>query len=172
MSDQEQEQSGDGRAARPKPNVSPRGKLVFVLVMIALMAVIYFTRQRGQTILPDWPDNIDRVLEQAAKEDRKVLALFMSSPPNQLTKQLADTTIHKNKGNIAKGKFLPVKIVVSVALTDNLSKRFNIKKLPTMLILSPAGEELNRGEGLIGQVDFGKGFLDLTKINKPQQPPT
>ena len=44
-----------------------------------------------------------------------------------------------------------------------------ISSLPTFVLLSPEGKELNRREGFVGEVDFYKGFLDCSNVLKPKQ---
>ena len=55
-------------------------------------------------------------------------------------------------------------------LSGDLAKRYKLTKLPTMVILDANGKELNRREGFIGEVEFRRGFLDLTKIEAPPRP--
>ena len=152
----------------PRRTSDYRVKLGFLAVGIAVAAGAYFHFQRGGAILKNWPTDLDKVLKQAKAEDRQVLALFISSPPGQVTHRMARTTLKKpqNKRAIVTGRFLRVKVTVETLKSD-LARRYRIRKLPTMLILSPGGQEQNRREGMIGEVPFRQGFLDGKEVQPP-----
>ncbi|MGB2821938.1 MAG: thioredoxin family protein [Phycisphaerae bacterium] len=162
----------DDSGKRPAKRASDyRVKLAFLAAAIAAGVAIYFYLQRGKMILRTWPDDLPKALQQARKEDRRLLLFFMSSPPGETTKQMAATTLKKphNRKAIAEGNFIAVKVVVDTSLKSDVARRHKIGTLPTMLILSPAGEELNRREGMIGEVQFREGFLSCKQVVKPPQ---
>ncbi|MCK4602391.1 MAG: hypothetical protein KAU28_07980, partial [Phycisphaerae bacterium] len=113
--------------------------------------------------------DLDAAMEQAADEKRPLLVFFMGSPPSDTTHRLAKGTLGRpgNIRAIRKGDFLC--IVAKTSLKSDLATKYKITTLPTLLILSPAGKEQNRREGFIGEVDFRNGFLDLKKVNKPEE---
>jgi len=41
-------------------------------------------------------------------------------------------------------------------LKSELASRYRLKHLPTMMILGPDGKELDRREGIIGQLELGE----------------
>ncbi|HUS90373.1 MAG TPA: hypothetical protein VM695_00940 [Phycisphaerae bacterium] len=157
-----------------KRKTDHRAKLLFLAVIVAVMAVVYVTTQRGQSLLADtWGNDLEQTLRRATREKRKVLAFFTASPPGQVAERLATTTLRKepNPQNIAAGRFLCVHVTVPTDLSDAASKRFGIYELPTMLLLDANGQELNRRVGMIGQLPFSHGFLDCAEIQKPQPKP-
>ena len=158
--------SGTAPSAR-KPD--SRAKVVFLAIVIAVAVAIYLWLQRSPDLL-GWPGDIDAALAEARKTDRKVLALFTSDPPSYTARRLAETTLTKghNRQALADGKFLCVHTKVDSALTGKTARRFGLTKLPTTLILSPTGIELNRREGMIGEVPFRHGFLDCSEVQGPK----
>ena len=162
----------DDSGKKPAKRTSDyRAKLGFIVAAIAICVAVYFYIQRGRMILRSWPSDLEKALQQARSEDRRPLLLFMSSPPSETTRQMAGTTLKKahNRKAIAEGKFIPVKVVLDTSLKSDLARRHKIRKLPTMLILSPAGEELNRREGMIGEMQFRQDFLSCKEVLKPPQ---
>ena len=166
-------ESADSPTRRPaKPSSDRRVKLGFLAAAAALALVVYVALQRNPPILKDWPDDLDKAVAQSKQDGHKLLVLFMSRPPGQVAKRLAKTTLRKahNRKAIADGKILRVKVQLDTSLTDELAKRHKIRKLPTMVLLSPTGVELNRREGMVGELLFRKGFLDCAEILKPTGP--
>jgi len=158
-----------GGKRRPKRAADMRGKLVFFVVAVVLAGVVYWYLQQGRAILRDWPDDLGKALHQARAEDRKVLAFFISSSPGETTSRMARTTLRKshNQRAIATGGFLRVKVSLDPSLKSDTARRYRIAKLPTMLVLDADGKELNRREGMIGEVPFRSGFLDCTEVVEP-----
>ncbi len=148
-----------------KSGIDNRIKILFVLVAIAGIVGVQLLQRSGQ-VLPDWDEDLDSALSQARQEKRKVLVLFSDHPPGQITRWLASGTILKNGQAIQEGSFLPVLIRLG-SLDDPLAQKYKIKSLPTMLVLSSRGRELNRRAGKIGEVPFRDGFLNLRKVVGP-----
>ena len=69
---------------------------------------------------------------------------------------------------IQDGKFARVKVTVN-SLNSDVARQYKLTHLPTMMILAPDGKELNRREGVVGEVPFVHGFLDLTEIEAPRK---
>jgi hypothetical protein len=160
--------------ASSKAGKDRRGKVVFALLAVGIALAIYFGYGRGQTLLPNWPTDIVEALAQAKAEDRRVVALFLSIPPDETTTRLVQDTITRepNPQSLSTGRFLVVKVKVGSAAKDAACKRFGVTRLPTLLILGPDGMELNRREGpaTLGQTQFSNGFLDLKDVRKAQAP--
>lgn len=163
------EPTDSGGKRRPKRATDMRGKLAFLVVAALLAGVVYWYLQQGKTILRDWPDDLAKALRQAKAENLRVLAFFVSSPPSETTLRMARTTLKKshNQRAIASGGFLRVKVSLDTSLKSDTARRHKITKLPTMLILGPDGKELNRREGMIGEVPFRSGFLDCAEVVQP-----
>lgn len=146
-------------------------KIGFLLVAFLAAGLIYWLVPTDEIFLKSWPTKLDDALARAKQADRRVLAFFMSDSPSATALSMAKTTLAKehNEKAIRDGKFIRVKVLTD-SLSGDLAKRFKLTKLPTMVILDAKGNELNRREGFIGEVDFRRGFLDLTKIEAPPRP--
>jgi hypothetical protein len=162
-------------AASPKAGKDRRGKAVFLILAVGIALAVYFGLGRGHALLPGWSTNIDQALAQAKADNRRVLAVFLTLPPDDTTSRLIRDTLSRepNPQNIEKGQFIRVKVEVDAAAKDATSKRFGITRLPTLLILGGDGAELNRREGsaTLGQMPFSDGFLDLKDVRKAGAPP-
>jgi len=124
--------------------------------------------QRSGPRLPGWGEDLDAALARAARENRRVLAFFMSEPPSATARWLADNTLRMNRKAIAESRVVPVKVVLETSLDSETAKRYEIRELPTLMVLSPSGKELNRRTGRVGEVEFRQGFLDLAVIKGPE----
>ncbi len=141
-----------------------KGKLVFLVIIAVAVALVYMSQQSGAE-LPKWSDDLPKALAQAKQEDRKVLVFFAGKPPSNDARLMSTKTLKMNAKQIEKGKF--IKVLIQIAKTDELAKRYDIKTLPTFLLLDAQGVELNRRVGFVGQVPFAKGFLDCSEVQKP-----
>jgi len=143
-------------------------KIGFVVVLIAIAAFV-LTLQWGGVKIKGWDDDFEAALKQSKAENRNLLIFFTSSRPSHTARRLSQTTLAKPNGKkaIKDGNFICV--IVGTSLKSETARRYRINKLPTMVILTPRGTELNRREGFIGQTDFHTGFLDCTKIHEPGQ---
>jgi len=163
-------EQADNRAANPPGRRPDRWVKVGFLLAAAVTAVlVYLYIQTGKTILKSWQTDLDAALRSAKQEDRRSLVLFLASPPGETARRLASTTLKKahNRKAIADGKFVRVKVALDTALDSDTARRYRIRKLPSMLILDPNGVEINRREGMIGEVPFRQGFLDCSQVAKP-----
>ena len=117
----------------------------------------------------DWPKGLPEKLQQAKQEDRRVLAFFVAHPPGQTTRQMVRTTLakRKNRDAITEGNYIRVRQQLDESLDSELAQRYQITRLPTMLILAPDGTELNRREGFVGEVEFRTAFLTGDVVRKP-----
>lgn len=152
MDENEQKQS------RKRSGMDRWVKIGFLAVLVAGGLGVYMVQRRGPQ-LKDWGEDLPSALAQAQEEGRKVLLLAMSYPPSQIARTLATTTIPKNVKAIRQHNLILVKITLSSSLRSATARQYHIKKLPTMLLLDPKGNELNRREGLIGEVEFRSDFL-------------
>lgn len=146
-----------------------RGKLIFLGVALAGAAVVFFFIQRRPPPLPGWGSDLQAALGRAATENRRLLVFFMDSPPSSTAHRLAKVPLGKkaNRQALEKGNFLLVKVTMDRIARKKWSERFNITKLPTLLILAPDGEELNRRQGYVGEVAFRSEFLNCKVVQKP-----
>ena len=144
-------------------------KIGFLIVAVVIGTVIYLYLQ-NDTLLKGWPEDLSAALADAKQTNRRVLVVFVSNPPNADAVRNADFALGKpqNKAAIQEGKFARVKVTVN-SLDSDMARRYKLTHLPTMLILDAKGGELNRREGVVGEVPFLHGFLDLTEVQEPKK---
>lgn len=145
-------------------------KYIFLGIVLIAAAAIYLRQRSGPPALEEnWPRTLDAALAQAEQTDRRVLVFFTSEPPSETTRRLVDTTLARpeNRRAIQEGNFIRARAILDVSLDSPAAKKYRIRRLPTMMVLSPEGKELNRREGFIGEVPFRSGFLDLEEIQEP-----
>jgi len=160
-----EEQAPQDTQAQPRSRQDRWVKLGFLLVAIATVAVIWWI-QRNPPMLADWADDLSTALDQARREDRRVLVFFMHSPPGQTERWLVSNTIPKNDKHIKGGNYIAVKASVSKNLKDELAEQYGIREVPTLLILDPQGKEIGRRTGRVGEIDFGR-FLREPNSPRP-----
>jgi hypothetical protein len=140
-----------------------RAKLIFMGVLAVAVILVYISQQRAPE-LPDWSGDLPTALAQAEKEDRKLLVFFAGSPPSTNARRMSTTTLRKNSPRIRDRKLITV--LIRVKKTDELAKRYDVRELPTFLLLDARGKELNRRVGFVGHMPFVTGFLDCGKVEK------
>jgi hypothetical protein len=144
-------------------------KIGFIVVAVVGAALTYGLFQTKESFLPKWLTNLSAALADAKQKNHRVLVFFIGNPPNTEAVWMANNTLAKpqNQRAIQEGRFASVKVVVD-SLDSDLARRYKLTRLPTMMILAPDGKELNRREGVVGEVPFVHGFLDLTEIQGPK----
>lgn len=160
-----QEEADKDQPAPKKRLVGKRMNLLFLVVFV-VAAVLITRHQQSAGGLPDWPSDISGALEQAAKEDRKILVFFASRPPSHIDIRMTEDPIRHNMPFIKRDKFITVLIQVE-SLQSQLARSYKVTKLPTFLVLGPDGKELNRRTGFVTPREFYEGFMDCTVIQKP-----
>lgn len=161
-------QAGSPPPGRPAKSSDRRAKLVFLVIFVIAGVLIYNKQTSLPSVADSWP-NLAQALEQAGKENRRVLVLFLASNPSEQTRRLLTTTMAQpaNVQAIEDGRLIQAKALVDVALTSELAVRYKITALPAMLLLDSEGKELNRRKGFIGEVPFRSEFLSCSVIKKP-----
>jgi hypothetical protein len=158
------------QADKPKAQATTRRdrwiKLGFVAVTLAAVVYIYY-RQRGGLSIPGWGTDLDAALQKASQEGREVLVLFVSDPPGEIAQQLAKATVPMNAKAIKDGRYVAVVVTVDTALQSETARFYKLKTLPTLLLVGPEGLERNRREGMVGELEFRRGFLDCAEIVRP-----
>lgn len=134
--------------------------------MIVAAVVFYLQVKPPKGI---WSQDFPQALREAKAQNRRLLVFFTSSPPGETARQIDRTTLRKahNLQAIRDGNFLCVRVTLETSLDSQTARRYRIRKLPTMVILSPEAVELNRREGMIGEVPFRQGFLDCKEVMPP-----
>ncbi len=154
-------------AASGSKTADHRTKIIFLVVMVVAAVLVYVLLQR-RTPGFNWPEDLDKALEQGRTQQRNVLVFFTSSPKSATARRLIQTTLRKNVRSIAQQQVVKVNVSLDTVNCD-LAARYKISSLPTFVLLSPEGKELNRREGFVGEGDFHKGFLDCGKVIKPKE---
>lgn len=143
-------------------------KWVFGLAVLGAIIAVWIIQRSGPVAFQNWRDNLPAAIDEASRDDRKVLVLFGSSPPGQDERKLGDAIAKKqNAEAITQGGFIAVRVV-----DGELARKWKVQRMPTMLILQTKGNEvveLNRREGYIGEVAFRDEFLSL-KVIQPAAP--
>lgn len=152
----------------PPPNRSKR-TLLLVSVLVAIVAVWYIQRRGPE--LPDWGDDLNNALQAAQKDNRKVVLFLMSSPPGEIDRWLVKATLAQPGNKQALSNLNAIKVKLEISPQSDVAKKYHVTELPTMLLLSPDGKELNRRTGKIAELDFRNGFLDGSKVIKPDEKP-
>ena len=148
----------------PRPKTGPGSKrdrfikIGFLVVLIVGVVLIYLY-QRNPTTGLDWSKDYDAVLKEGPDQQKPVILLFMASPPGADTKLLVRKIQSKSSiGNaLKKHDYLKAVAIVSNNLQkDDIARKFKIKKLPTVIVFSPKGDEVDRREGYFGDGEMVK----------------
>jgi len=142
-----------------------KAKFIFLVVLIIVGFVVWRMSQQP----PVWPGastDLDKTLATAKEQNKEVLVLFMDSPPGETTRNMLKGQLARPQNKEAVAKILTVQQSIS-SLDSDLAKKYEIVKLPTLLLLDPSGKELNRNEGSIGEVEFRSDFLSRKTIVPP-----
>ncbi len=158
--------------ARPAKSKADRWvKLGFLAVVLVLGFWLWQQGRKGADL--GWPivtgeKAFQEKLDEAKKDTRSVVVYFTSNPRSlDGNENVGYIRKGQNHKAIEKGNYLCVEVKLPDALKTDLAKRYNITKLPTMLRLDSDGKELNRRIGRIGQLDFRRGFLDRSRVIRP-----
>ena len=157
----DQQDTTDKPTGKQRPD---KGKMIFLGVIILAVVLVYISQQSGAE-LPDWPDDLPAALAKARQEDRKVLVFFAGSPPSENARSMSTRTLAKNGRHISSRKL--IKVLIQLKTSDELARRYNVRKLPTFVLLDSQGAELNRRVGFVGEVSFREDFLDCQRVEKP-----
>ena len=153
----------DQQDDRPTPP-APRGrwdrwvKLVFLLAVVAIGIFVWLSYRTPP--LAGFSSDLEGAIEKAKAEGRNIVLLFINNPASTQDRFLMDRIIAKrdNLQALEKGNYLRVRR--STSLRSELARRYKLTQLPTVLLLGPNGQELNRREGSVGEIEFRRGFLD------------
>ena len=127
--------------------------VVALLIVGGLIILPHLTKP-----LRGWDDDLDAALEQAAAEDRKIVAVLYDTPQNQNYDRLRG--ILQKGGNIEALEAADViRVHARVDKDDALVRRFKVTTFPTTLLIGPDGKVITRWTGYIGEVAFRQNFL-------------
>ena len=128
--------------------------------------MIWISQRRGHRL--GWPSDLDAALKQSAAEGRSLLIFFRNPIADEETQDVIKRLLLPGDAQKAlrKGNFLQVQANLDPSLQSPTAKKYKILRLPTMIIISPEGEELNRRVGYIAFMEFLGPFLNCTEIVK------
>jgi thioredoxin-related protein len=102
----------------------------------------------------NWRDNWDSALEEAKKENRRVLLeLYMDSCPH-CTHLHTETHVDEGVIQEVNAKYIPVRLEGRSHM--DIVKKFSVTGAPTTLVFSPEGKELHRFPGYYAPSDYLK----------------
>lgn len=136
-------------------------KAGFLLVIVLVMAGIYFSRQRADFTIRGWGTDLDAALSEAKQNNRKTVAMFVNDPPGVDAQWMRDNVIIKpiNKQALSQGGFVPVVVTLADGTDNAIAKKYEITQLPTLIVFRSDGTERNREVGRVGEVPFTQNLL-------------
>ncbi len=145
-----------------------RAKVVFLIIALVIGGGILLVQRKPPKLPAGWSEDLPAALKQARLENRRLMIVFMASPPSHIGRKMFDTTLSKreNKKALEDGRFIPVRQLIKSTESET-AKEYKVTRFPTTLILGPGGNELNRRERFIGEVPFRDGFLNMRKLELP-----
>lgn len=157
-------QSGTGRCG----DASRWVKLGFVAVVILAAAMIYLKQRGGPAMTDEWGTDLSAGLSRAQASGCRAIVFFVSDPMGEPDRWVIDNvlTMGENRKIISEGKYVCIRVAVPSLSTGDVTRRYNVTKLPTLLLLDSSGAELNRREVKLGQVELRNGFLDCAVIQR------
>lgn len=132
------------------------GKIIFLGVVIVLAFLVFKNQQRDVTFSDFWSRDLDATLKKASAEKRKVMVFFMARRQNRTSVRMIKDSLEKDqivRSQLTRSKYLPVVAIVDRTLKDEISKKYEIKELPTLMVLSHDGKILDRRPGFTGHAD-------------------
>ena len=111
--------------------------------------------------------DLDKALTRAKKRNHSLLVFFTGNPLHDDARKMLKTTLQQPANMQAMKDDELIKAIVIKDLDSDLARRYKVKSVPTMLLLSPNGKERNRREGFIEGTPFRTGFLSCKVIQRP-----
>ena len=135
-------------------------KIGFVVLLVVAAGAILMVQRRAMEI-QGWGKDLNAALKQADAENRPTVVFFVNRPPSQIAKTIRTHILRpSNQQSLKEGKFIPVIVELSSSLDSTVAKQYQIRELPTLMVLTPKGKERNRNEGNIGELPFRQQFLE------------
>jgi uncharacterized protein YyaL (SSP411 family) len=100
----------------------------------------------------NWRDNWDSALQEAKKEDRRILLeLYMDGCPH-CARLHSETHADEKVVQAINDKYIPIKLEGRQNM--DIVKKFNVTGAPTTLLFSPDGEEKHRFAGYYAPPEY------------------
>ncbi len=166
--DQAMNQQADAKGSKTDKGSPDRWvKLGFLVIAVGIGGFAWWYIRKPQ--MSGWSTDLDGAFQRGRAENRKIIVYFMNKPPGHNDLWIRDNIIKKsgNRQALKEGKFIKIVVQRSGNLRSDLAKRYKLKKLPALLLLGPDSTELNRREGMIGEVEFRNGFLNCSSVTRP-----
>ena len=126
-------------------------------VWLSLFPLLFLAEAgRGQGVV-NWLPSLDRAFPMAKERNRPLLVYFYDPGEKWCFTMEFYTFCNRDVAAAIHASFLPVRLLNK----DNsrLSKDYRIRRLPTILFLTPSGEEIDRAEKFVDS----EPFLQLLK---------
>ncbi|KKL12209.1 hypothetical protein LCGC14_2538080 [marine sediment metagenome] len=152
------------------PAKDRRVKMIMLAVIVAVAGAIYVSQLRPRTLPKIFSTDLDATLAQAQREKRTVLVVFWAKPMNEATRFVFGAKGLRNpqvRKAVKKGRHLCAAAKVNRELTSPLAKRYGVKALPSMMVLSPDGKPLARRTGRVGHAELSAMLEEATKAGEP-----
>lgn len=124
-----------------------------VIMMVSSLAVM--------AQVENFKGNLSEAIAKAKAENKKVMLIVSTTwcgPCKMLANNIFPTPV---SGNYINPRFVVIKYNVDVADPDNVSKLFDVKAYPTIVILGDSGKEITR---LLGGAKDAEGFNDRLEV--------
>lgn len=139
--------------------------VVLALVVIGGIIVWVIVKRQSEPMFPrNWQNDLVAATAQGKAEGRPVLVLFHTGPLGNecQTKMIRDVLTVEG----SEEKFWTYRHVLVHTATSKrspLATEWKLQKLPTMVILDSAGNEVRRNEGYIEAATFWNKFIVPTE---------
>lgn len=127
--------------------------LVFTVINNTSNKETVFIKPTSKDIVNQNQNFFDEIKQQATKENKNIMILFGASWCVPCQKMEHDTLFSIRSKNALDSKNL-ILIKIDVEKYQNLSEKYNIKMLPTSIIVDVNGNEIKRKTGFMSIREF------------------
>ena len=156
-------------SARPRKSSADRWvKLGFLVVLLGAGAAVYWLQRKTPDLSARWSRDLDATLVQARQENVRVLVFLHTRRADHDTRRMISESLKHDLvlKAVERRKCLQAVVEVEGPLSPDLAKRYNLKSLPAVVVLSPEGKVLVGQEGFVGPADI-QGMLVKTDPPAP-----
>ncbi len=133
-----------------------RIRRVFLLTAVVVGVLVYLLIQQRPT-KSQWPTDAAAEMAAAKKDGRPTVLVFIPDVSDAATQLLASKSLDRPPVlNALKATNSHYATVPTKRDLSGLAQEYKITELPTVLKLSPAGRELKRHAGFIGESDLAQ----------------